>query len=421
MRSTRNRDSKVDWLLVMVYLFIVLFGWMNIYSASVTDETVGTFSFASNYGRQLIWIGLSFFAAFIIMFFDSKFFPAFSYIIFGVSLVLLAAVLVIGQTVSGSKSWFVITEAIKFQPSEFGKFATSLALAKYMGDKNFSFSNKREAITALVIFGVPALLILLENDTGSTIAFASLFLVFYREGMTGLVLVTGVILAALFLLNIVVNQTILIGVILFIALIIIVLVRKNKGLILITILLAGFFIGYLYGTDYIFENVLQPHQQTRVKVLLGLEKDLKGAGYNVHQSKIAIGSGGLVGKGFLEGTQTRYRFVPKQYTDFIFSVVGEEWGFIGSVFLVLIYLLLLIKIVLNAERQKSRYSRIYGYCVAAILFAHFSINIGMAIGLLPTIGIPLPMVSYGGSSLFSFTILLFVFIKLDSNRSVILS
>lgn len=442
-----KRQARIDWLPIFLYLFIVFFGWMNVYAATRPDEDDFVFNFATNYGRQLMWIGFSVVAAFIIMLFDSKFFPAFAYPIYIASLLLLAAVLVVGQEVAGSKSWFMITEAIKFQPSEFAKFATALGLAKYMGEKNFSFVtqsrhnkiewanakswvfiplrilgiNSMEGAFALLMFLIPAALILLENDTGSTIAFAALFLVFYREGVSGIILLVVIGMAILFLLNVIIDEIYLVIPVAVIGVFLsaFFIFRKHIKLSLIAFAVTGLAVGYIFGSKYIFES-LQPHQKTRVEVLLGIKKDLKGAGYNVNQSKIAIGSGGLVGKGYLQGTQTKYHFVPKQYTDFIFSAVGEEWGFLGSTLLISAYVLLLCRLVLRAEKQRSRFSRIYGYSVASILFAHFALNIGMAIGIMPTIGIPLPMFSYGGSSLFSFTILLFVFIKLDSNRSEIL-
>lgn len=442
-----QRKAQVDWLPIFLYLFIVLFGWMNVYAATRPDEDEFVFRFASNYGRQLIWIGFSVVAALVIMLFDSKFFPAFAYPIYIMGVLLLIAVLIIGQEVAGSKSWFAITESIKFQPSEFAKFATALGIAKYMGQQNFSFvSSSRynriewaniktwpamplrilgitsvEGAIAFLLFLVPAALILLENDTGSTIAFASLFLVFYREGVSGIILVVVVLMATLFLLNVVIDETYLaipIAVIGFLVFLFFML-RKQFKTGIIALLVAGVSIGYVYTANALLDS-LKPHQKIRVEVLMGVKKDLRGAGYNVNQSKIAIGSGGITGKGYLQGTQTKYHFVPKQYTDFIFSAVGEEWGFLGSTLLVTAYILLLCRIVLKAEKQRSRFSRIYGYSVASILFAHIALNIGMAIGIMPTIGIPLPMFSYGGSSLFSFTILLFVFVKLDSNRSDIL-
>lgn len=442
-----KRQARIDWLPVFLYLFIVLFGWMNVYAATRPDEDEFVFNISTNYGRQLMWIGFSLLAAFIIMLFDSKFFPAFAYPIYVSGLLLLAAVLVVGQEVAGSKSWFMITEAIKFQPSEFAKFATALGLAKYMGEKNFSFTtnvrhnkiepanpkswvflalrllgiNSMEGAFALCMFIVPAALILLENDTGSTIAFAALFLVFYREGVSGIILVVVVSMAILFLLNVVLDEWYLVIPVAAAGLCVSLffLIRKHFRLSVISFVVAGLAVGYIFTSKYLLDH-LKPHQKTRVEVLMGVKKDLKGAGYNVNQSKIAIGSGGIAGKGYLNGTQTKYHFVPKQYTDFIFSAVGEEWGFLGSGLLISAYVLLLCRLVLRAEKQRSRFSRIYGYSVASILFAHFALNIGMAIGVMPTIGIPLPMFSYGGSSLFSFTILLFVFIKLDSNRSEIL-
>jgi len=442
-----KRQARIDWLPIFLYLFIVMFGWMNVYAATRPDEDDFIFNFSTNYGRQLMWIGISLVTAFIIMLFDSKFFPAFAYPIYVGGLLLLAAVLVVGQEVANSKSWFVITESIKFQPSEFAKFAAALGLAKYMGEKNFSFvtatrHNKIEPANAftwpllplrilgitslegafaLFLFLVPAGLILLEKDTGSTIAFASLFLVFYREGVSGLVVVVVLFMATLFLMSVafqlayIVIPLTVIG----LAIMVFLFLRRNFKLGFIALLITGLSVGFTFLCPVIFKSLAQ-HQQNRIEVLLGKKKDLKGVGYNVNQSKIAIGSGGVIGKGYLQGTQTKYHFVPKQYTDFIFSAVGEEWGFLGSVMLVAAYIALLCRIVLRAEKQRSKFSRIYGYSVASILFAHFALNVGMAIGIMPTIGIPLPMFSYGGSSLFSFTILIFVFIKLDSNRSEIL-
>lgn len=442
-----KREARVDWLFIFLYLFIVVFGWLNVYAATKPDDDV-LFSFATAYGRQAVWIGISLLAALVIMLFDSKFFPAFAYPIYLTGILLLIAVLVVGQEVAGSKSWFVITESLKFQPSEFAKFATAIGLAKFMGEKNFSFlsSSKMNRIElanpkswallpfrsigvtsveggfALLLFIIPAALILLENDTGSTMAFSALFLVFYREGVTGAIIITAISLAALFLLNVIIDELYLIIPVAAIGLLFTAFLffRKNFKIGILVTLITGAAVGFIFMSNYILDN-LKPHQKARVEVLMGVRKDLKGAGYNVNQSKIAIGSGGLTGKGFLDGTQTKYRFVPKQYTDFIFSAVGEEWGFLGAGLLIAAYVLLLCRLVIKAEKQRSRFSRIYGYSVASILFAHFALNVGMAIGIMPTIGIPLPMVSYGGSSLFSFTILLFVFIKLDSNRSDVMS
>jgi rod shape determining protein RodA len=431
MSRRKVRRTPPDWFLILLYIAIVIFGWFNVFSTTRAEDDIFDLSFATLYGKQLVWLILSFVAGFLILFVDGKVFPAFAYFIYTISLFLLGLVLIVGATVYGSKSWIVITDTIRFQPSEFAKYATALALARYMGDKEFTFSTHggvvlgfipRQALVVWLIFAIPAILIILENDTGSTIAFAALSLTFYREGMHGGFFLTGIMLAILFLLSVVVPMVILISFLMGIGILtaFYFFINRQWKLALLILLIAGIFSAYVTTTEYIFHKVLKPHQQTRVNVLLGLEKDLRGAGYNVNQSKIAIGSGGLTGKGFLQGTQTKYRYVPKQMTDFIFSAVGEEWGFIGSAGLVLLYVLLLIKIVLNAERQRTRFSRVYGYCVFSILFAHFALNIGMALGLAPTIGIPLPLFSYGGSSLFTFSVMLFTFIKLDAERSEIL-
>ncbi|MCX7769334.1 MAG: rod shape-determining protein RodA [Flavobacteriales bacterium] len=432
MSRTRVRANKPDWFLIILFVAITLFGWLNVYSTSRGEDESFNLSLTTLYGKQLLWLGISVVAGFGLLLFDGKFFPAFAYLIYAMSLVLLVAVLFVGTEVYGSKSWFVISDALRFQPSEFAKYATALALAKFMGNKEFSFSGQlgenilgiipRQALGVLLLYAVPGVLILLENDTGSTIAFAALALAFYREGMHGGFFLAAVLAAILFLLSIVIPVVVLIGILAAIgglAATYFFYTRQRKVAIFV-LFLTSLFAAYVTTTDYIFHQVLKPHQQARVNVLLGLEKDLRGAGYNVNQSKIAIGSGGLTGKGFLEGTQTKYRFVPKQTTDFIFSAVGEEWGFLGASLLIFLYSALLIKIVLNAERQRTRFSRVYGYCVFSILFAHFALNIGMALGLAPTIGIPLPLFSYGGSSLFSFTVMLFTFIKLDAERSEIL-
>ncbi|MCS6982072.1 MAG: rod shape-determining protein RodA [Flavobacteriales bacterium] len=432
MSRTRVRANKPDWFLIILFVAITLFGWLNVYSTSRGEDESFNLSLTTLYGKQLLWLGISVVAGFGLLLFDGKFFPAFAYLIYAMSLVLLVAVLFVGTEVYGSKSWFVISDALRFQPSEFAKYATALALAKFMGNKEFSFSGQlgenilgiipRQALGVLLLYAVPGVLILLENDTGSTIAFAALALAFYREGMHGGFFLAAVLAAILFFLSIVVPVVVLIGILAAIgglSATYFFYTRQHKVGIFV-IFLTSLFAAYVTTTDYIFHQVLKPHQQARVNVLLGLEKDLRGAGYNVNQSKIAIGSGGLTGKGFLEGTQTKYRFVPKQTTDFIFSAVGEEWGFLGASLLIFLYSALLIKIVLNAERQRTRFSRVYGYCVFSILFAHFALNIGMALGLAPTIGIPLPLFSYGGSSLFSFTVMLFTFIKLDAERSEIL-
>lgn len=328
---------------------------------------------------------------------------------------MLLAVLLVGNVTSGSKSWFLIGN-FKLQPSEFAKFATCLALAKYLSALNIKIQDIRTKIITAFIIGLPVLLIFLQNDTGSALVYTAFIFVLYREGLSGNVLILGVLGIALFFLALLINQYIILGVLLAIALILFKYIRKRRKEI--TILVGSFIIiaGFVFSVNYIYENVLEEHQKGRIDVLLGKEVDLKGIGYNVNQSKIAIGSGGFIGKGFLQGTQTKYNFVPEQSTDFIFCTIGEEWGFVGSSIVIVLYVLLFLRIIMMAERQRSSYSRIYGYGVASILFFHFVINIAMTIGLAPVVGIPLPFISYGGSSLWAFTILLFVFIKQDANR-----
>jgi rod shape determining protein RodA len=321
--------------------------------------------------------------------------------------------------VKGSYGWIDIG-SFKLQPAEFAKFATNMALAKYLSTLGIRMQNLRTKVISALLIGVPMMIILLQNDTGSALVFVSFIFVLYREGLSGNVLLLGFFAVVLFVLSLLVKKAVLFGIIAAIALIFYFLVRKTRKNIAIIIAGASIAAGIVFSVDYIYNNVLQQHQRTRIDVLLGKELDLKGAGYNVNQSKIAIGSGGWAGKGFLQGTQTKFDFVPEQSTDFIFCTVGEEWGFIGSVVVIGLFLTLLIRIIIIAERQRSQYTRIYGYGVASILFFHLMINIGMTIGLAPVIGIPLPFFSYGGSSLWSFTILLFVFIKLDAYRFQIL-
>ncbi len=328
---------------------------------------------------------------------------------------MLVAVLLVGKEIAGSRSWFQ-AGSFSLQPSEFAKFATCLALAKYLSTINVDMSKFKTKFVSTFIIIFPALLILLQHDTGSALVFFSLILVLFREGLSGSLLMIGVVIAILFILALLINKFILIGVLAIIAVMVYLLnrdVRKKLIWIIGAFIMAS---AYIYSVNYAFENVLEPHQKKRINVLIGKEKDIRGAGYNIHQSKIAIGSGGFTGKGFLKGTQTKFDFVPEQSTDFIFCTVGEEWGYIGSFILIILFVGLLIRLIFLAERQRSKFSRIYGYCVASILFFHFAVNIGMTIGLFPVIGIPLPFISYGGSSLWGFTILLFIFIKLDSIR-----
>ncbi|MCX6235173.1 MAG: rod shape-determining protein RodA [Bacteroidetes bacterium] len=415
MREDRGIFKKTDRWLVIIYIALVLIGWINIYAAVYSEEHKSIFDLGQNYGRQMIWIVTSLIIALIILLFDSKFFSAFSFPVYLMSILTLIIVLIVGKVVAGSRSWFQIGP-VGFQPAEFAKFAVCLALARYLSSLDLDIRKVRTRLFALLIIIVPALLVLLEQDTGSAITYSAFLLVFYREGMPGRLLLIGAAGALLFVLTLLIDKFILVGLLIGVTLFLIVFIRRNRRrIILITgsLVLA---IVIVFSVDYAFNHLLKPYQQSRVSVMLGKEIDTKGAGYNLNQSKIAIGSGGLVGKGFLNGTQTKFDFVPEQSTDFIFCTVGEEWGFIGSLVVIGLYIVLLIRIIQLAERQRSIFSRIYGYGVASILFFHFAINIGMTIGLAPVIGIPLPFLSYGGSSLWVFTILLFIFIKLDTNR-----
>jgi len=432
MRKTNNIFTNVDWVLTLLYIVLIFIGWFSVYAAVYNEEHKSIFDISQRYGKQLLWIGTSLLIAIVILVIDENFFPSFSYPIYVFILILLFSVLVFGQVVKGSKSWFEIG-GFALQPSEFAKFATALALAKYLSTLGIRMEDFKTKIIASVIIFIPAIMVLAQNDTGSTLVFAAFIFVLYREGLSGNIMILGLYSATLFILSLLMRLStfslpfgvnvsgdwFLIGIIGAIALLIYYTTRKIKKL-WIAILFAWIFsAGLIFSVDYIFEKVLEPHQATRINVLLGIESDPKGAGYNVNQSLIAIGSGGFLGKGFLEGTQTKFNFVPEQSTDFIFCTIGEEWGFVGSIILISLYLTLFIRIIIVAERQRSTFTRIYGYSVASILFFHFMVNIGMAIGLAPVIGIPLPFISYGGSSLWSFTILLFILIKLDRDRLLV--
>ena len=339
----------------------------------------------------------------------------FAYLIYAISIVALIAVLLVGTEIAGSKSWFQFG-GVAIQPAEFAKFATCLALAKYLSTFNVSLMRVKTRIIASIIILLPAFLVLLQNDTGSALVYGIFILVLYREGLTGNILLVVLLLAILFILTLLINKLFVLGILFLLGLILFYFMKRNTKNIITILMMFVLASGFVYSVDYAFENILEPHQKKRINVLIGKEIDLHGAGYNVHQSKIAIGSGGITGKGFLKGTQTKYDFVPEQDTDFIFCTIGEEWGYFGSFLLISLFMALLLRLIMLAERQRSNFSRIYGYGVASIIFFHFAVNIGMTIGLLPVIGIPLPLISYGGSSLWAFTILLFIFISQDANR-----
>lgn len=409
----------MDWFTVFLFLVLVFIGWINIYASLYDEEHQSIFDFSQRYGKQLIWIILAIIIAMIIMMIDSKFFSAFANLFYALSILSLIAVLLLGTTVAGSRSWFQIG-SFAIQPSEFAKFTTSLALAKYLTSLNVNLSKLKHVLISLTIIIAPAFFILLQHDTGSALVYVAFVLVLYREGLSGTILIIGLLAAILFFVTLLFGKiaviTTIAGII-FLLLIFVSKVRKHyKTVVGMLIIMSAF----TYSVEYGFDNVLKSHQKKRINVLLGVENDPQGVEYNVNQSKIAIGSGGLTGKGFLKGTQTKYDFVPEQSTDFIFCTVGEEWGFVGSAVLISLFIILLIRIIKLAERQRSHFARIFGYAVASILLFHFVINIGMTIGLLPVIGIPLPFISYGGSSLWAFTILLFIFLKQDASRLEVL-
>lgn len=414
MNNQRSLFFNVDWLVILTFLALCTIGWFNIHAA-VYNPDKPIFSLDTNYGKQLIYIASALLLGLVILLLDSKFFSTFSPVFYGITLLLLVLVLIVGRNVGGNQAWIPIG-SFRLQPSEFAKFSTCLLLARYLSANNIKIQDMRTKAACLGILLLPMLLIMLQPDTGSALTFGVFIFVLYREGLSGYFLVIGALFIALFILTLLFSKLYLIAALTLIGTLLIYKFKKNR--IFISTLVYGYILSilFIFSVDFAYQNVLQSHQRNRIDVLLGTVTDLKGEGYNVNQSKIAIGSGGLWGRGYLQGTQTKYDFVPEQSTDFIFCTIGEEWGFAGSFVVIGLYLFLLLRIVHIAERQRSPFSRIYGYGVASIIFFHFFINIGMTIGLVPVIGIPLPFISYGGSSLWSFTILLFILLKLDSNR-----
>jgi len=433
MRSKRNIFQNIDWFTIVLYGILVLIGWLNIYAANYNEDEVW-FSFSKNYGKQLIWIVASLALIWMILMLEARLFSTFAYPIYALGIAMLIGVLIFGMEIKGAKSWFVFG-GISFQPSEFAKFGTALAITKYLTNLKKNAGQFRVRFRAIFILLLPAVLIMLQPDTGSVLVYAAFVFVLYREGLSGKILLFGLGLAVFFILALLLKQTsidvpfglVMQGKLILIATVITICgfiywffnSRKRKLLVPLTIAVV-IISSYVLSVDYVFDNVMSPHQQDRINELLGITFDPRGTGYNVNQSKIAIGSGGFFGKGFLQGTQTKYNFVPEQSTDFIFCTVGEEWGFIGSFVVIVAFVTLFIRLIFLAERQRSSFTRIYCYTVVSILFFHFAINIGMTIGLAPVIGIPLPFFSYGGSSLWSFTVLLFVALRLDSERMHIL-
>ncbi len=410
-----------DWASILLYLGIVLFGWLNIYAACYDEAHASVFDFSRQHGKQILWMASAFLIAVCILLIHPRVFSNGSYIIYGIVLLLLVATLFIGTVTNGGQSW-IDFGAFKFQPSEFAKFATALALSKYISAIDIDLTLLRTRATLALMVLVPAGLILLQHDTGSALVFLAFLLPFFREGLSHYILLIGLLAIILFVSALLINKYLLMGILLAICLFYLFVWLSKRTSRNYWHTVAFFIVCCLFtlSVEFTFEHVLETHQRNRIYVLLGKVEDPRGVGYNVDQAKIAIGSGGLVGKGFLNGTITKANFVPEQETDFIFCTVGEEWGFIGCLILIAAYVLLLIRLITMAERQRSTFSRFYGYCVASILFFHFAINIGMVLGLVPVIGIPLPFFSYGGSSLIAFTILLFIFIRQDADRNALI-
>ena len=416
-----HEKLKIDWLTVGLWAFLVVFGWVNIYAATYSGDRSAVFDFDTFHGKQLVWILAATAIAVVVMFTEPRFFSNVAYIVYGAVLVLLVVTLFIATVTKGATSWINLGP-FKLQPSEFAKFATALALAKYMSAIDVEWKQTRTKVMALIIIGIPAMLVFLQHDTGSALVFAAFVFPLFREGLSGLILIIGLAAIALFVLALLVNKYILLGILVLLAVLYLFVwlnKRSSRDYWRVAAVLACC-VMFVFSVDFVFNHVLEPHQRERIDVLLGKSEDLQGAGYNVHQSKIAIGSGGIAGKGFLRGTVTKADFVPEQHTDFIFCTVGEEWGWLGASLLVAVYVWLLVRLVNMAERQRSRFARFYGYSAASILFIHLFVNIGMVLGLVPVIGIPLPFFSYGGSSLLAFTMLLFVFIRQDASKNQLL-
>ena len=416
INNQRNFFFNVDWVTIFLYLALCTIGWFNIHAAVFDERHPSIIDFSTNYGKQFLFIVISLIIGSTILLLESRFITALSPAFYVITILLLILVLVVGRNVGGNRAWISLGGGFRLQPAEFAKFTTCLLLARYLSGTNIRVAEIRSFGIAAAIIGVPVFLIMLQPDVGSTLVFLSLIFVLYREGLSPYFLVIGILFIALFVTSILYNPLFVIAAIIVITLLIVWFFRRNSRLIFTMLAGLAICVVFVLSVKFLYNSVLQPHQKVRIDIILGIKSDLRGKGYNLNQSKIAIGSGKLWGKGYLQGTQTKYAFVPEQSTDFIFCTIGEEWGFAGSVVVLGLYLFLTLRLIFIAERQRSPFSRIYGYGVASIIFFHVMINIGMTIGLVPVIGIPLPFLSYGGSSMLSFTILLFVLLKLDSNR-----
>ncbi len=421
MRKRKNNILKgVDWILILYYLVFIFLGWLSIYAATFSETEFEIFDFSTKYGKQFIWISLSVIIIIVILAIDKKFYEQFSGVFYIISVLSLIGLFFFGNNINGATSWYTFG-SFGIQPAEFAKTATALAIANYLNERNQDLRKLNNQLKAFAIIFLPAVLITLQPDPGSALVYGSLILVLYRFGLPLYYLVIGVLALILFIVTLYFGYlTTLILAVLFITLFFIYLNYKNKKFIRhnwLRFILIYFFTGlFIFSVDYVFNNIFEQRHRDRFNILLGKKIDTQGIGYNTSQSIITIGSGGFNGKGFLQGDRTQGNFVPEQQTDYIYSTIGEEWGFLGSSLVIILFVTFLIRLLFIADRQKSIFSKVYCYATVAIFFFHFSINIGMVMGLLPTIGIPLPFFSYGGSSLWGFTILLFILIRLDADR-----
>jgi len=408
-------NASFDWITILIYFLLVGFGWANIYSASLVESSQHFFEFNQIYSKQGLWIILSIVLIIILLSIEAKFYQRFSSVIYAISLASLAGLFIFGSTIAGQTAWYKIGP-ISIQPAEFAKAATALAVAKYLSGIQTDIKDFKHQLGVFVIIGLPMILVLLQPDAGSALIYFSFAFALYREGLHFAYLLLGFFATILFVATLAFGPLWVIGGILLIGILVYLKNLKRRPNIIKYLFFVAVAIGFSLSVNYVFQNVFKQHHRDRFNIVLGKEVDARGIGYNTNQSEIAIGSGGWFGKGWTEGTQTKGHFVPEQHTDYIFSTVGEEWGFLGSIFILVLFIFLLLRLLFLAERQRSTFNRVYGYSVVGILFIHFMVNIGMVIGIFPTVGIPLPFLSYGGSGLWAFTILLFIFIKLDAER-----
>lgn len=412
--KNQSVTNNIDWITIVLFVTLVIMGWLNIYSASLPVEETSIFDLDQIYGKQILFIILTIPLVLIVLTIDAKIYEKYAFVFYIIGLVSLLGLFVFGKTIKGQTNWYSLG-GFTLQPSEFVKTSTALLLAKYLSDVQVNLKNFNDQLKAFAVMGVPLVLILL-HDTGTAMIFVGLVFVLYREGLPSWYLWTGFSTIALFFMALLIEPHFVVGIVLIIILFQFFLSRRINRNPIASLIIFIAIAGFTYSVDFVYDNVLESHQKDRINVLFGDNVDLKNEGYNLNQSMIAIGSGSWFGKGFLEGTQTKGGFVPEQHTDYIFTTVGEEWGFVGAIVVISLFVILFLRIIYLAENQKTKFSRVYGYCVATFLFMHFFVNITMLIRLFPTIGVPLPFFSYGGSSLFAFSILLFIFIKMDANK-----